>query len=649
MPTLKALNHAKVLENVDFDFVRGPQDVGKLRSRLKAIEETEGAVAIDTETTGLCPRTNQVRLIQIAVDETALIVDLDGWRKDGERQVDWSRTGLWQLAELLRGGRSKIFQNAAFDINFLRGEGIVVGGDIFDTMIASKLINNGYAHKNDLGSIVERVLRANLPKELQKSDWGGEITSEMLQYAARDAVCLTLLAPELADRLRGSRIRKNFTLWDLFIIEMEVLRPIAYMQWHGFGFDREAALQLQEELEQASEDLRVPFLETLDKQIKLRHPDDPAIWLPRDPDGSFNCREKDSGSVRLGTKVYKGFNPRSTQQMATRFAQAGVILPPDEKGNPTLDQNLLAFVKNEYSLVKMYLDWKESATRISDIQKLLKNIGPDERIHCSYRQVGTETGRLSAAEPNLQQVPRLASFRRLFRAREGYKLVVGDFSQIELRVAAELSGEPRMIEAYLAGRDLHTETAALMAGVDIENVTKDQRQSAKICNFGLLFGAGPATLRKQSIAQYDVDIDMKEAKRLVDGFRNAYPRLYEWQTEQGNMTTQAVLTKLGRRRFLVGYNDKYTTRINTQVQGTAGDIAKLAIRRLWREICASPMGEARLIAMVHDELVLEVREEEVTKWEGVLKASMEAAGKEVCELVPVVAEVSSGETWADAK
>ena len=227
--------------------------------------------------------------------------------------------------------------------------------------------------------------------------------------------------------------------------------------------------------------------------------------------------------------------------------------------------------------------------------------------------------------------------------------MVADFSQVELRVAAELSGEKRMLEAYKAGRDLHTETAALMAGIDISEVNKAQRQSAKVANFGLLYGAGPATLRKQAVAQYGIDMDLDEAKAIVQGFRSAYPKLHDWQTEEGNKTTKAVFTRYGRRRMLTGFNDKYTTRINTQVQGTAGDIAKIAIAMLWKEIKAARVSEALLISMVHDEIVLEVEEEFVEKWTDRLKHCMEAAGGVICKLVPIVAEASFGTTWADAK
>ena len=649
MPSAQSQRNQEALFRIDFDYVQGPADLRILRVGLRKILQYERAIGVDTETTGLNAHVNQVRLIQLGTPDYALIVDLDGWRTPGTRAVPWGKPGLRELKEVLEGAKPKILQNAAFDLNFLRGEGVVLGGQIFDTMIAAKIINNGSPVKNDLGSITERVLKVKLPKELQKADWSAEITHEMLEYAARDVIALTLLAPILTQLLADSEIRSGFTLKDLFVIEASVLRPIAMMQWHGFAFDREGALELREELELEAEALKVVLLHHLDLELQRRFPDDPSVWLPREADGSFNTRERESGSVRKGTKLYAGFNPRSTQQMAQRFEQAGILLPPNEKGAPSLDQNLLAFLRKDYDLIDKYLTWKTAVTRVSSMDTLLEAIGPDGRIHCNYKQMGTETGRLSAASPNLQQVNRSPEFRSKFVAEPGHVLVVADFSQIELRVAAELSGEERMLEAYRAGRDLHTETAALMTGVALGEVTKKQRTSAKVANFGLLYGAGAATLRKQAVAQYGIDMELEEAREIVNGFRSAYPCLYQWQVKEGNKTTKAVTTALGRRRMLVGFNDKYTTRINTQVQGTAGDIAKLAIRRLWKEICQAPGGEAKLIAMVHDEIVLEVRAEAAEHWSQVLKRCMEEAGAEICKEVPIVAEVSTGATWADAK
>ena len=649
MPSQQTLRNAQALERLDYEFIRGPEQARMLSSMLHRLETDEcPQIGVDTETTGLNPHTDRVRLIQVASKDFAVIVDLDGWRQHGERKVPWNATGLTELYQLLTSTKPKVLQNAAFDLNFLAGEGLALGGALFDTMVAAKIINNGTGHKNDLGSIVSRVLKVELSKELQKANWSGEITEEMVHYAARDAICLPLLVGPLKEALVQSKIKQGFALWQLFQLEMEVLRPIALMQWYGFGFNESSAIAVREELLATANDLQIDFLISLDEAIKAQHPDNPNAGLPRDADGTFNTRERDSGSIRKGTKVYAGFNPRSPQQMGKRLEEAGIILPPGKKG-PSLDQNLLAFIRGDFPLVDRYLTWKTAVTRVSSIETLLNAVGPDGRIHCNYKQMGTETGRLSAASPNLQQVNRAEEFRSQFVPTPGSVLVVADFSQIELRVAAELSGEERMIAAYLAGRDLHTETAALMTGVALEDVTKKQRTSAKVANFGLLYGAGPATLRKQAVAQYGINMTHQEAKEIVNGFRAAYPRLYQWQCEEGNKTTKTITTALGRRRILAGFNDKYTVRINTQVQGTAGDIAKLAIKRLWAELQTERGDEARLIAMVHDEIVLEVEAQVADYWGLVLKRCMEEAGSELCKVVPIVAEVSCGLTWAEAK
>lgn len=643
MPSEKVLKRRRVLNNADYVFVQGPADHLQLRRTIKTLQEAP-LLGVDTETTGLDFMVDKIRLIQVASEDLALIVDLQGW------EHDWAYPELQLLKELLESPTTKVLQNATFDLNFLRSEGIALGGDLFDTMIASNIINNGTGAKNDLGSIVQRRLKFDLPKELQKANWSGEITADMLQYAARDAMCLPYLAYELKTALAQARTKESVTLAHIFKLEMRALRAVSAMQWYGFMFDTEGATELRDALALKAKGLQTEFLEHLDQCIQEKHPDKLELHLPREADGSINTRNKESGSVRLGTKRYAGFNPSSSQQMAVAFTNAGIILPPNSTGSTTsLDQNLLAFIRSKYDLVEQYLTWKSASNQVINIEKLIESVGSDGRIHAGYRQMGTKTGRMSCSGPNLQQVDSSPEFRSKFIAASGYTLVVADFSQIELRVAAELSGEERMLEAYRAGRDLHTETAALMAGVDASAVTKQQRQSAKVCNFGLLYGAGPATLRKQSVAQYGIDIDIEEARRLVDGFRTAYPTLYKWQQQEGSRTTEAVYTLSGRRRILRGFDDKYTTRINSQVQGTAGDIAKQAIWRIWEQICKAPEGQARLIAMVHDEIILEVQSSSAALWADLLKSCMETAGNAICQQVPIVAEVSSGATWADCK
>jgi DNA polymerase I-like protein with 3'-5' exonuclease and polymerase domains len=644
-------------------FFNSPSQGKQLADCLWDFSLYNGAVGVDTETTGLNPFKDRVRLIQLGSPGDCIIVDLDGWRSrdpDGNliRAVPWGKPGLRELKVLLEAGQPKVLQNAAFDLNFLRAESVLIKSPIFDTMIASKIITNGTDHKNDLGSIVARYLKVHMPKELQKADWGGGITTEMLSYAAKDARALPLLVEPLTSKLQESKIlnSSSTSLFDVFTLEMQALRPIAYMQWYGFKFDKAQASRLKADLEVKADELKATFLTALDEELKQRHPEDESKWLPRDPDGSLNLRKTNVG--RGANKMLAGFNPGSTQQMARAFTDAGIILPPPKPvvgkpsvpGKVSLDQTLLAFLRSEYPLIDQYMTWSTANTRVSCVETLLKAAKiHGDRIHCRYLQMGTNTGRLSASEPNLQQVPKEKTFRALFIAEPGYQLICADFSQIELRVAAELSGDERMLQAYADGRDLHTETASLIAQVALEDVTKEMRTSAKIANFGLLYGAGAKTFQRQALAQYGILYAMTECQEIVTGFRRAYPRLYEWQQEQGQGTSKAVFTRYGRRRVLIGFNDKYTTRVNTPVQGTAGDICKISMAMLWETLAITSDLDARLLSQVHDELIMEVRDELVNEWRHRLKSTMEAAGAVVCKRVPILAEVGVGSTWADAK
>ena len=647
MPSSKTLQLVKDLQNPDFDYIHKVSQLKFMETRLEELTAHEGPLGVDTETTGLHPHRDRVELIQIATSDYCLIIDLNLFREEGLRAIDWDVPKAALIKALLESRKGKIFQNAQFDLNFLRAEGIAVGGPIFDTMLCARVLNNGSGWKNDLGSLVKRYLKVEIDKSNQKEDWSQRpLADDMLQYAARDAMCLCRMAPLIKKRLVDDG------MWNIAKFELDCLRPIAEMSFNGLGFDLATALSTQESLEKEKLEKRNLLINALDQKLISKG----AEGLPRDEDGSFNLRAKDEGHIRKGTKKYKGFNPDSPIQMAEVLMRAGIMLRPNEKGKCTVDQNLLALVARdmkvaglETELIDLYLEWKEQATLCKHIKTLIDAAGGVDRICAGYRQLGTETGRLSCAGPNLQQIPRAKMFRSLFRAREGYQLVVADYSQVELRVAADLSQEPNMLAAYRAGRDLHTETACLMLNKAETEVTKEERQSSKIANFGLLFGAGPGTLLKQALAQYKVNWTDTYAKELVNKWHAIFPSLRSWQLEVGERKTGAIFTKIGRRRLtLTDRSGKFTTRINSEVQGTAGDIAKKALIRIFKYLNVYP-GEAVLVGTCHDEILLEVKDAYVPQWRDRLVKAMENAGKEVIQSVPIIAEVDSGPSWADAK
>lgn len=640
---------------MQFVFIDNPAQLNSLKEAVRWIAASNAEspepnpqrfIGIDTETTGLDPFTCQVRLIQIAVPGFALIVDLDAYREDGERQVDWTRPGLSYVKAILEGTqRPKVFQNGAFDLNFLWQEGIDVGGELHDTMHAAKVINNGIPGvSNDLGSIHQRELGVKLPKEEQRANWAGEIKKEMQIYAARDAECLTRIIPRQLVKLKKSRVTPAITLNDVYHLEQQVQRPIARIQKNGFTFNKEKAVQLRSQLQLNAHNKKNEFCAKIDEALRMKHPEDSDKWLPQDPDGSFNLRIKDTGSIRAGTKLYKGFNPGSPAQVIKAFTDAGVVLRPNDKGKLSLDQNLLAFLAPQYPLIGAYLEMKEALTLDTFVSKLIKAVAADGKIHSNYRQMGTRSGRMSCSDINVQQIPRQKMFRELFEPSPGWKLIVADYKAMELAMAAELSGEQRMIDAFRNGEDLHKATASLMMDLPPEQITKEQRTAGKVCNFALLYGAGPGTLQKQAVSQFGLDWSKQQSVEYVRRFRKAYPQLKAWQDAQGSSTTEAVLTKYGRRRFLYGADDKYTTRLNTPCQGSCGDITKIAIVMLEEKMLED--SSARLICTCHDELVIEAQPDKAQYWADTLKACMEEAGAIICQKVPIEAEVGIGDDWS---
>ena len=268
------------------------------------------------------------------------------------------------------------------------------------------------------------------------------------------------------------------------------------------------------------------------------------------------------------------------------------------------------------------------------------------RIHANYWQLGAATGRFSCSGPNFQQVPRDAGVRACFVAEDGNKLVIADYSQIELRIAAEISEDQRMTEAYRNGADLHRLTASLVQGMSLDEVTTAQRQAAKAINFGLVFGMGPRRLKYSAKHSYDVEMALAEAKTFRNRFFEVYSGIRAWhrKSEQELKHTNKQRTLCGRRFIWKDIPPSFTVFINRQVQGTAADIAKIALGELPSALKES---EAKIIAMIHDEIIIEVPEANAVEAARRLQQTMEAAGRELLKQVPVVAEARIADSWAE--
>jgi len=424
------------------------------------------------------------------------------------------------------------------------------------------------------------------------------------------------------------------------------------MQRTGLPFNRTKLEELQKHYEGEIERLGAEFLEHLDAAMPE------AEKLPRDDDGTFNLRAKATGHVRLGTKKLAGFNLNSPKQLVHKL---GVLLgeePKDKNGKPSASRQALRSYAADHKVIQLYLAWKKAEKRRQMVVALLDHQDPDGFIRANYLQLGADTGRMSCREPNLQQVPRDKGFRQAAEAPEGWNFVVADFGQMELRLAAAESQDALMISAFQRDEDLHTITAQAIYPEPTEDEAelKARRQVAKSANFGLLYGSGAKGLRDYAGAM-GITMTVEEAEKIRETFHNTYQGIHEWQRKNANLAkmteherfAEIRIPKTEMRRFLLGDMNRLTTRCNTPIQGAGAAILKYALASLWPLLRKTGESQVRLAAVVHDEIVLLVREGLEEEWAKRLSETMEAAESKWLGEIPALAEAAWGKTWSEAK
>jgi DNA polymerase-1 len=309
-----------------------------------------------------------------------------------------------------------------------------------------------------------------------------------------------------------------------------------------------------------------------------------------------------------------------------------------------VDEQALAQLAGREPLAGLVLEHREAAKRAGTYGiEFLKYVHPTTgRIHADWKQLGSRAGRMSCSRPNLQQVPRAPAYRACFRPAEGRVLVKADYSQIELRIAAEIANDARLLAAYAAGEDIHTLTAAEVLDRRNGSVTRESRQAAKALNFGLLYGAGGPTLRATAKTQYGVELSEADTTTFRRRFFDLYAGLRAWHRRQpGQERAVDTRTLAGRRRLGV---TRFTEKLNTPVQGTGADGLKAALALLWetRDRCPS----ASPILVVHDEIVLECDRADVEQAQAWLTDCMTRGMASFLERVPVVVEAAAERDWS---
>ena len=525
---------------------------------------------------------------------------------------------LAQLKPILEDEQiKKIGQNIKYDLTVFANHGIEVQGVAFDTMLESYTQNSTGRHNMD--DLAERYLgHKTIAFEEIAGKGKNQLTFDKIaldvasEYAAEDADVTMKLHQTLFPELE-----KTPTLLKLFNeIEMPLVRVLSHIERNGVLIDPQKLLAQSQEIEQRLAEVEAEVHQAAGQEFNL----------------ASTKQLQEILFEKLGLPVKKKTPkgaPSTNEEVLEELAQEGHIVP-----KLLIEHRGLSKLKSTYT------------------DKLPQMINPKTgRVHTSYHQAVTATGRLSSSDPNLQNIPiRNEEGRRIrqaFIAREGYKIVAADYSQIELRIMAHLAHDEGMLKAFAEGKDIHRSTAAEIFGVSLEEVTNEQRRNAKAINFGLIYGMSEFGLSNQ------LGISRQEARSYMDAYFNRYPNVLQFMTDIKTKAAEQgyVETLLGRRLYLPeikssnGMRRKAAERvaINAPMQGTAADIIKVAMIGIDKMIFGDE--DIKMIMQVHDELVFEVKAERVDHYSQLIKAEMEKAIK---LHVPLIADVGVGDNWDEA-
>ena len=585
-----------------FQLVR---DAEGLRS---ACEELGNArfLGFDVETTDLDPYKGDLRLVQLSDGANTKVIDLKAFGGGGSLAAD---PALAPLRDLLASAKqTKIAHNAKFDTKWVRHHlGTEVGG-IYDTYLASILISAGEGERrHGLADVVQYFLGRTLDKSEQVSDWGAaELSHSQVEYAAKDAAIMPEVREKLEERITADG------LTDVLRLENECVMPIAEMELNGFYLDRE---RWQEQLDKV-------------RVLQKRAGDELQDMLA-------------AGVAQASLFGRTEINLDSQAQVTDALLNLGVPMP-----NTTRAWELQPLAE-KYPVVAKLLEYRSVAKAAQSFgDNILEFIEPKTgRIHADFRQIGAPTGRFSCSSPNLQQIPHEAEYRRCFRAPDGRKLVIADYSQIELRILADFSEDQKFIDAFESGQDFHSATAAQVFGIDAADVTPDQRSFAKRLNFGVVYGIGASRFASMT------GLTQAEAENTLRKYFATYPRMDDWLRSQARniITERQTRTKSGRlAKFTIDENDRASVGAaqrfakNMPIQGTSADILKRALRLLHDDLRGS---SGKLVNIVHDEIVVECDAAEAETISAKLESAMLRAGRDFVKKVPVKVDAHIADDW----
>ena len=572
------------------------------------------SVCFDTETTSL--NTLEARLVGIAFSFDAG----KGYYVPVPEEEGPAKTRIRKLIPFFESeGIEKIGQNLKYDIKVLLNYGVEVKGPLFDTMIAHYLLNPDMRHNMDL--LAETYLgytpvsiETLIGKKGKKQGSMRDVPlDQVTEYAVEDADVTWQLKQLFEKELEKNGLNKLFSE-----IEIPLVKVLASMELEGINLNTDFLAQLSGEF---------------DKEIKA-----------------------------LETKIYKeadtDFNLASPKQLGVVLFEKLKLMDKPKKtrtGQYATGEEILSKLATEHQIVADILEWRGLVKlKNTYVDALPNEVQPSTgRVHTTYSQTVAATGRLSSNNPNLQNIPirteRGQLIRQAFVPRDkDYALLAADYSQIELRLIAELSGDEEMKASFLRGEDIHRSTAARVFKVPLDEVSRQQRSYAKTVNFGIIYGVSSFGLSQQT------DLSRKEAKELIDTYYETYPTLRSYISKQIDFARDHgyVETILGRRRYLKNINSRNAVvrgadernAVNAPIQGSAADIIKIAMINL-HKVFRQKKFRSRMLLQVHDELVFDVHKEEMKALKPLIKKEMEGA---YAMSIPLIVDLGEGQNWLEA-
>ena len=574
---------------------------------------TNEIFSLDTETTSI--EALDAKLVGLSFSTE----DFRAWYVPVSRETEKAKKILEIFRPVYENPKIlKVGQNLKYDLTVLANYDIHLSGPLFDTMLAHYLIQPELRHNMDyLAEIYLNYKTIHIeeligPKGRSQKNMGDLEPKDIYKYACEDAdVTLRLMKP-LAEELRKNSLEEVFQN-----IEMPLMPVLARMERNGVVLDTDTLKEVENDF--------TARLQTLEKDIYKLAGHEFTINSPR------QVGEVLFGELKLSEKVKK-----------------------TKSGQYSTSEEVLRDLHSKHPIVQKILDYRGLKKLLSTyVEALPKLINPATgHIHTSFNQAVTATGRLSSSNPNLQNIPVRGEdgreIRKAFIPEAGEIFFSADYSQIELRIMAHLSGDEHMIEAFNAGHDVHAATAARIFHKDIKDISKDERRKAKTANFGIIYGISAFGLAER------MDVSRTEAKELIDSYFEMYPKIKDYISKAVDTAREKgyIETEFGRRRYLPDINSRnavvrgYAERnaVNAPIQGTAADIIKIAMIRVQQRLDAEGC-KARMMLQVHDELNFSVPTDEFDKVKRIVIEEMQGAYK---MSVPLEADCGEGKNWLEA-